>query len=531
MKLHDIKIRLSQINFLIRDTHINTRYVVDNGLSPVDFGFDNVVSVWKGDTLNFDLKLQFSIVQFHIQFEKMQCNPPKLFFCDQSTQTLDGDEEFEEYHTQMQNNNRKLLEENIALRQHLRENDGFINEMKRNFQTDIKKISEEKLLSESMRMKVENDYKDALLELGRLTVEHDAKMNQIKETEQFQKIFPPKSLMSSVANVSEGNNNSSAFSPRSIVLSSDVPYHDVPTKGKMNQLPVSSLLSPSGEQSVGTSGELVESNARQGNDQNKESEAQNRNRAIDVGPTNVLIGTNEQNVPGDQLPLSIAAEEINNAEPISLTNEPSSSVAADVYNAYKLLLLTLSGRLQRSDVIKLKEWANEKFSVDTNLNANDVILQLDRKGAITTLDLSQLRVFFESILRFDLLYLIDEFNNGDYDKLRKLIHQNKPRNNSHKRAGNLTKVLPSRILLPKNDAPGFSRSSRTNNQNLGNAQVLEQPSTAEAMTSMAHRQQRMKSSRLNFTGTSNSNVEGTISTHGNSENVLDGTAVNNTKGW
>ncbi len=531
LKLHDIKIHLSQINFLIRDTHINTRYVVDNGLSPVDFGFDNVVSVWKGDTLNFDLKLQISIVQFHIQFEKMQCNPPKLLFCDQSTQTLDGDEEFEECHTQIQNDNRKLLEENIALRQHLRENDGFMNEMKRNFQTDIKKISEEKLLSKSMLMKVENDYKDALLELGRLTVEHDAKMNQIKETEQFRKIFPPKSLMLSVANVSEGNNNSSAFSPRSIVLSSDVPSHDVPTKGKMNQLPVSSLLSPSGEQSVGTSGELVESNARQGNDQNKESEAQNRNQAIDVGPTNVLIATNEQNVPGDRLPLSIAAEEINNAEPISLTNEPSSSVAADVYNAYKLLLLTLSGRLQRSDVIKLKEWANEKFSVDTNLSANDVILQLDRKGAITTLDLSQLRVFFESILRFDLLYLIDEFNNGDYDKLRKLIHQNKLRNNSHKRAGNLTKVLPSRILLPKNDAPGFSRSSRTNNQNLGNAQVLEQPSTAEATTSMAHSQQRMKRSRLNFPSTSNSNVEGAISMHRNSENVLDGTAANNTKGW
>ena len=538
MKLHDIKIHLSQIDFLISDTHINTIYALN-------FGFGNVVSVWKSifwlhsaviwknEVGNFELKWGIFNIQFHIQFGKIQFNPTKLHFCHQSTQTLDGDVEFEGYSSKIRNDNRMLLEENVALRQQLREKDEIIKEMKRNFQTEIRKISEEKLLSESMLMKVEKDYKDALLELGRLTVEYDAKTNRMKENEQFQKIFPPKSLMSLVVNVSEGNNNSSAFSPRSIVLSSDVPSHDVRTKGNMNQLPVSSLLSPSGEQSVGTSRELVESNARQGNDHKKESEAQNRNQAIDVGPTNALIATNEQNVPGDQLPLSIAVEEINNAEPISLTNEPSSSVAADVYNAYKLLLLTISGRLQRSDVIKLKEWANEKFSVDTNLSANDVILQLDRKGVVTASDLSQLRVFFESITRFDLVYLIDEFNNGDYAKLRKLIHQNKSKNNSHNRVGNLTRVSSRSILRPNNNAPEFSRWPRTENQNVSNAQVLEQPSTAEATTSMAHSQQRMKSSRSNFPSTSNSNVEGAtaISLHGNSENVRDGTTINNIKGW
>ncbi len=502
---------------------MNTRYVLDNGLSPVYFDPNDVVRVWK------DVEKWESWEICIVQFTKTQSNPTKLHFCDQSTQTLDGDEEFEEYHTQIQNYNLKLLEENIALRQHLRENDGFINEMKRNFQTEIRKMSEEKLLLENMLMKVENDYKDALLELGRLTVEYDAKKNQIKETEQFQKIFPPKSLMSLVANVSEGYNNSSAFSPRSIVLSSDVPSHDVPTESKMNSLPVSSLLSPSGEQSVGTSRDNVESNACRGNDDNRlESEAQNPNQ----GPTNVLIATNEESISGDQLPLSIAVEEINNAEPISLTNEPSSSVAADVYNAYKLLLLTIFGRLQRSDVIKLKEWANEKFSVDTSLSANDVIFQLDRKGVVTASDLSQLRVFFESIIRFDLVYLIDEFNNGDYAKLRKLIHQNKSKNNSHNRVGILTRVS-SRILRPNNNASEFSRWPRTDNQNVSNAQVLEQPSTAETTTSMAHSQQRMKSSRSHFSSTSNSNVEGAIaiSLHGNSENVLDGTAVNNVKGW
>ncbi len=68
----------------------------------------------------------------------------------------------------------------------------------------------------------------------------------------------------------------------------------------------------------------------------------------------------------------------------------------------------------------LKDWAAQNFSINNPRDATDVLFQLDQKGIINASDLSQLCKFFESIIRFDLVYIVDAFLFGDYTLLRKI---------------------------------------------------------------------------------------------------------------
>ncbi len=98
--------------------------------------------------------------------------------------------------------------------------------------------------------------------------------------------------------------------------------------------------------------------------------------------------------------------------------QPVQSVARTLYNNYKLLLLSLARRLLSPEVVKLKDWAVRKFSIENPQNATDVLFRLDQKGIIHASDLGQLRDFFEYIVRFDLVHIIDAFLLGDYSLLR-----------------------------------------------------------------------------------------------------------------
>jgi hypothetical protein len=120
----------------------------------------------------------------------------------------------------------------------------------------------------------------------------------------------------------------------------------------------------------------------------------------------------------ENLSFSIQQDDSGGRENISLGNIPLTSVATTLYNNYKLLLLSLAGRLLSSDVVNLMEWATQMFSIENAQNATDVLLQLDQKGIINASDLSPLRDFFESIVRFDLAHIIDTFLLGDYNLLR-----------------------------------------------------------------------------------------------------------------
>ncbi len=105
-------------------------------------------------------------------------------------------------------------------------------------------------------------------------------------------------------------------------------------------------------------------------------------------------------------------------ESVSLGNVPPTSVATTLYNNYKLLLLFFAQRLLSSEVVMLKDWAAQNFSINNPQNATDVFFQLDQKGVINASDLTPLCKFFESIIRFDLMYIIDAFLLGDYSLLR-----------------------------------------------------------------------------------------------------------------
>jgi hypothetical protein len=341
-----------------------------------------------------------------------------------------------------ENGDRMLLEEHEALKQQLLEKDELINQMKR----QLEMMKNQNLMLEGRHLvledklstlkdkyhKIKKDYGELFLEFGRLSVENDSKINKVKESEQFQKIYIPKS-----------------YSCHSDPMPNVLPVRN-------NPLPASS--SSSGQQSVGAELRKSPGNFQQKSDENAQHAVNSRN---------------ESDVSAEEIQLSVEVVEGGNTEPISLLSQHSSSIPADVCNAYKLLLLTMSNMLLLTDITKLKEWAKEMFSIQGNLNAYGIFLELDKKGVITALDLSKFCVFFESIVRHDLVHLIDEFMKGDYDKLKKLAYQNKTRNNSDRRVSNSNRVVSSnRVVQPTSNNRGSSeRPVRNTRVNVSNAEV------------------------------------------------------------
>ncbi|CAB4030642.1 RING finger and CHY zinc finger domain-containing 1, partial [Paramuricea clavata] len=542
--VEDIKLQNFQIDFLRNYTRIKTVCILGNWFSPVGCAPDNFgINCPHFIVMNTNIAMifmnQIQALLSSTNFKSVVCTR------DQATQTFDGDKEFEKcpdgLNYETEKNNRMLVEENVALKQQLLENDEVIKEMKSQFaiqkrkcfkmkyeySIEIKNISEEKISLENKLQQLKDingnlqkEYEDTLLDFGRLSVESDSKTNLGKKSETFQKLFSPKLSESLVVNMA--GNSSSHFSHWS-TINSDVQPNSVQSEDEQKPLLALSLPSPSGEQFVGADGELVVLNACQGDNKSKGFEAQSQNQGSNVRPNNESIEVSP--------PFPTEVHERSNAQPLGLINELSTSVNAHVYNIYRLLLLTISDRLLYSDIIKLKEWANDKFTVDSNLSAAKVILQLDQKGAINASDLGQLRLFFESITRFDLVYLIDEFYDGDYNKLRKLINQHKSINISHERVANINRVHSSRVLLPHNSTPrSLLRSNPVNR--VSNVEVFERPSKADENNGVSIvRNPHVPHS--NVASTSNSIVisGSRCSTYENSEDVPDCPAVNNTRGY
>ncbi|XP_028392323.1 uncharacterized protein LOC114516913 [Dendronephthya gigantea] len=160
---------------------------------------------------------------------------------------------------------------------------------------------------------------------------------------------------------------------------------------------------------------------------------------------------------------------------ISLACKPQSSVARTLYNNYKLLLRILSQMFLSPDVEELKNWASEKFSIENAQNATEVFSKLDEKGAINAEDLSQLRGFFESIIRLDLVHIIDEFLCGDYSLLQNLSRgQISPYNRDSCSRGFLSSTpLRNRGTLGKAQNNNEVVFSRTPNESQSTARVQQ----------------------------------------------------------
>ena len=425
----------------------------------------------------------------------------KTDFCDQTTQTAD----------ELQG---KLI---VLLKQQLEEKDKLINKLEK----QNERIFEEKLSLEKDRQKweakfqrMENDYRDILLEFGQLSVENDSNIYKVKESEKFQKIFPPKSSASLVANT-EGN-MSLPFCSKS-TIPSDAQRHSAQTKAAAK-----TVLTQSPSESRGrtvSAGAGLADFTPCPEDHYQSDRNQNR-----------LNATNKTNVSSENMPFSVQVEDRSNVEPISLINKPSCSIAAQIYIAYNLLLSTISNLLLSSDIIKIREWAKEKFEVENNCSLTDMFSQLDQKGAINAFDLSQLRTFFESIGRCDLVYLIDEFSGGDYDKFKKLISENYRGKRSHEHAGNQVQVASSRVHLPRNRNSLRATAVERGKSNVGRLERQTSAPQNDEMP-MASNNARMTNVGSDLPNVSSSNVTGNrYSTRGNSEIVPDGSPVNNTRG-
>ena len=449
-------------------------------------------------------------------------------------------------HDETENDNivQKLREKNIALKEKLLEKDTLINEKDRVFKTEKMRSLNKKQLLENEVLKwkekyqameekyraieekyhaIKNDYDDMLLEVGRLSVENDFKANKVQELEKFQQIFSPASTQSLVVNT-EGT-KSLRFSPKSIISSNAhaVNSNSSQSNVKTNLSPALTLPSQSREQVAGAGAQVPTFNSL--------PEAQ-----YQISPNqNSLSATNENNVSFENVPFSVQADERSNFGPISLAKKPSCSIAVQVYNAYKLLLLTISNWLLSSDIIKLKEWANEKFAVERNLSVTATFSQLDQKGAINALDLGQLRALFVSILRCDLVYLIDEFSAGDYDKFKRLISQHGRRQNSHEtartRAGSEIRGASCRVNVPQSSSSSWATTAGQGANNVERGEPLTRNDQTHEIP-IARKNRHLTNIGSNLPSTSNSNAADDRSpASGSSATVSDAFVIHNTRGW
>ena len=298
------------------------------------------------------------------------------------------------------------------------------------------------LQSQLKSLKAKNhQYEEILFELGKSTVEETAKRNQERKSKIFHQIyhFPLSGAKRSLVSTSTGtpindtlgypkhchNGNQSRSVPVSdsstfkiTTASSNPPILNALPSAAFNkqsasvaetllQGSVSSAFSGHSENSTPTtSNSSVTEKANDGNVSEQSG---------DEGATSNIGMTSQQNY--DDLSFSVQQHD-SGMESITLANKPATSVATTLYNNYKLLLLTLAQRLLSSQVVVLKDWAAQNFSIVNPQNATDVLFELDEKQVINALDLSRLCDFFESIMRFDLVHIVDAFLLGDYSLLR-----------------------------------------------------------------------------------------------------------------
>lgn len=105
------------------------------------------------------------------------------------------------------------------------------------------------------------------------------------------------------------------------------------------------------------------------------------------------------------------------------TPEGNPTTSGPTYSGkpYHILLQAISKVLRSSEKRKLMSWASQQFSIADPRSATHVLFQLDQKGLISPLNLNHLRVFFENIIRFDIVHMIDGFLQSDFSLLNEAL--------------------------------------------------------------------------------------------------------------
>jgi hypothetical protein len=313
----------------------------------------------------------------------------------------------------------------------------------------VKELEEENAFLRNDMRSLQAKYEDTLAELGRMAVQKTAKENEERKSELFQQIFRSSLPKGTVLSTSKDRaiNDMNGSPNRFLKLQTTNEKEDA----QEVIYPATSV-----EQHVEEAGALVQRSNRQPGKEEMVTSGENQRRDRRGTEVSTLWNSNENQAPPTQNSssnntsrektnggeginqsekvqgasglasssrqsyenLSLSVQQDSGTEYISLGNVPPTSVATTLYNNYKLLLLSLAKRLLSSDVVKLKNWGSQNFSINDPHNATDVLFQLDQKGIINASDLSQLCHFFESIVRYDLVYIIDAFLLGDYSLLR-----------------------------------------------------------------------------------------------------------------
>ncbi|XP_028409431.1 uncharacterized protein LOC114532039 [Dendronephthya gigantea] len=249
------------------------------------------------------------------------------------------------------------------------------------------------------------EYQKVLADLGELLFKESAKEIEEKRAKHFQQIFP----------TSQGVRSKQPFNVNSCFNSNANEFRNGENTATQKQL--------RGETSSRQRNEAKAINVAASTSFVQTASQNLQLVQIESGKGVVEISSEVQSNPtlqnDEDLSFSVQQDDSNGRKVISLSNKPSTSVATMLYNNYKILLLTLSQILLSSEVIKLKDWASQNFSIENVSNASDVFFKLDEKWAINAEDLSNLCVFFKSIIRYDLLHTIDLFLLGDYSLLRR----------------------------------------------------------------------------------------------------------------
>ena len=304
-----------------------------------------------------------------------------------------------------------------------------------------KELEDENLSLKKKVKSLQIQNKEILVELGQITVEKTAKENEEKRSESFRQVFHSPLHEDKRSGMSYSQNDGS---------NNDLYPQSSDPNGSFGRLLTNRRPTPP----ILTGAEaLVQENNRQSdskvtNDEKEREFPEGNNESVSTVSINSDQQTaTTQNIPNiqsgeqssggeetnqfrgnhdeastsrngyDDLSFSVQQHD-SGRESISLSNIPPTSVATTLYNNYKFLLLSLARNLLSSDVVMLKDWAAQNFSINNPRNTTDILFQLDQKGVINASDLHQLSDFFESIIRFDLVHIIDAFLLGDYNLLR-----------------------------------------------------------------------------------------------------------------
>ncbi|CAB4009898.1 RING finger and CHY zinc finger domain-containing 1-like [Paramuricea clavata] len=306
----------------------------------------------------------------------------------------------------------------------------------------VKDLEDENLSLKSQMKSLQAKNQDILAELGQIAVQKTAKENEERRSELFQEIFrPPSSEATTLPTnkhrpindmngslkrfLKSQTTNENADKPSVIYPANSTEQHVEGAEAlvqRSNHQPgrdvmltnVSEIHKDRNENQTPLTQNTSSNTARE-----KTSGREGKYQSEQFQETRALASISRKGY--ENLSLSVQQDD-SGTECISLGNVPPTSVATTLYNRYKLMLLSLGQRLLSCDVVKLKNWASQNFSINNPQNATDILLQLDQKAVINASDLSQLSRFFESIVRIDLVHIIDAFHLGDYSLLR----QNKP---------------------------------------------------------------------------------------------------------